>query len=81
MSSDVLTVYPCGCRIVRDDGGCGVHIQWCRLHENAGELLEAAALSFIDDDAEPYPQPGGYTTSQMVHELRATISRAGGCGE
>lgn len=45
--SAILHTDPCGCRVVRDDTGCGVHIERCALHEAA----EAMHLALLDDDA------------------------------
>jgi hypothetical protein len=48
------------------------------LADAAPKLLEAckAAKSFIDDDAEPYPSPGGYTLAQMKQALNEAIAAA-----
>ena len=35
-----------------------------------------AAKAFIDDDAEPYPEPGGYTLAQMKSELNRVLEKA-----
>jgi hypothetical protein len=42
------------------------------------DLIEAckAALSYIDDDAEPYPPPRGYTEHQLKEKLSAAIRQA-----
>jgi len=73
MSSDVLAVYRCGCRIVRDDGGCGVHIQWCRLHENAGGLLRVCIETYRQ--IEDSKQAGLWMDNS---ELQAIIIKAKG---
>ena len=51
-----------------------------RLILAAPDMFEVvlAARSFIDDDAIPYPEPGGYTLSQMKHALDDIIAKVRG---
>ena len=46
---------------------------------NHGFGLPVYANGFIDDDADPYPPPGGYTTSQMKQVLNDALALV--CGE